>query len=283
MAGPGAIDKPTVFLSHAATDQPIAKVLHDEIQRIFAGGVTFYASSVPGVVSPGSDWLESIRGNLEEAHAVIVLITPVSINRPWIWFEVGASWSKMLEGKGVILPICVPEVDKGSLPEPLSRLHAMSLGNATETKLVFQQLIDNFGFGSLKGYRHANIKTKLPRYASLAIAESDLQSGTVYSGPYEGYSDDELREVIDDEYLRREWTTFEDSFTSRGPLFRKRPLLHFRAVDDNLDLPPGAAKRLLEDVVTSRYPATVAQRTENTIRFKVEQDDYDVWHAERGY
>lgn len=56
--GPGAIDKPTVFLSHAVTDQPIAQVVHDEIRRIFANGVNVFASSVPGVVKPGKDWLK---------------------------------------------------------------------------------------------------------------------------------------------------------------------------------------------------------------------------------
>jgi hypothetical protein len=282
VTGPGAIDKPTVFLSHAATDQPIAKLLHDEIGRIFANGVEVFASSVPGVVTPGSDWLESIRGSLEQARAVIVLITPVSINRPWIWFEVGASWSRMREGEGRILPVCVPEVDKGSLPEPLSRLHAMSLGNATETRLVFQTLIDHFGFGSLKGYRHANIKARLPRYASLPVAESDIKSGVVYNGPYEGYSDDELREVLDDDCLRPAWRNFTD-FTTLETIFRQEPLIHFRALDEKLALPPGASKRLLEDVATSRYPATIAQRTENTIRFKIEEEDYDVWRSEHGY
>ena len=55
---PGAITKPTVFLSHAATDEPIARVIHDEIRRIFAKGVNVFTSSVPGVVTPGADWLK---------------------------------------------------------------------------------------------------------------------------------------------------------------------------------------------------------------------------------
>jgi hypothetical protein len=270
VTGPGAIEKPIVFLSHAATDEPIARLLHDEITRIFAGGVEVFASSVPGVVRPGADWLTSIRTSLEQARAVIVLITPVSINRPWIWFEVGASWSRMQEGEGRILPVCVPEVDKGSLPEPLSRLHALSLGNATETRLLFQTLIDHFGFGSLKGYRHANIKAKLPRYSSLPVAESDLKSGTVYTGPYEGYSDDELREVLDDAYLKKEWRTFENYYASVS-IFRDNPLIHFREVDEALQVPPGTAKRLLAEVATSRYPADVRQRTENTIRFETDE------------
>lgn len=268
-----AITKRTVFLSHAATDEPIVRVLHDEITRIFANGVDVFATSVPGKVAPGSDWLENINSQLRTASAVIVLVTPVSLNRPWIWFEVGASWSKMEDGQGRILPVCVPEVDKATLPEPLRRLQAMSLDRAAETRLVFQTLVDLFGFGSLRGFRHSTIKAKLPRYRDLPVAESDLRSGAVYNGPYEGYSDEELCEVLVDEFLdpawhetRRQWS---DNYDFRGAL------LHYRELDDRLRLPPGTARRLLADTATERYFVTVAQQTQNTVRFAIDEESYE--------
>lgn len=120
------MDKPTIFLSHAATDAPLAALLKDEIDKVFGNGLSVFVSSVPGVIEPGADWLDRIRTNLEKASAVVVLITPVSINRPWIWFEVGASWSRT----GRIYPLCTPEIDLSELPEPLNRLQALSLGKA---------------------------------------------------------------------------------------------------------------------------------------------------------
>jgi hypothetical protein len=275
-----AIQKPTVFLSHAATDEPIVRVLHDEIKRIFANGVDVFATSVPGNVTPGADWLGNINEKLRKASAVIVLITPVSLNRPWIWFEVGASWSKMEDGDGRILPVCVPEVEKAALPEPLSRLQAMSLGNAGETRLVFQTLIDLFGFGNLKGYRHGNIKTKLPRYDTLPVAESDLRSGAVYNGPYEGYSEEELAEVLDDELLKEAWR-YRSGYGSNA--FRKK-LLHFREIDAELALPPGTAKKLLAREAVQRYFVKIVQHTENTIRFVLDRDRYnDFIEAQQAY
>ena len=258
-----AIAKPTVFLSHAITDEPIVQVIRDEIRRIFANGVDVFASSVPGTLTPGADWLASVNENLQRASAVIVLLTPVSLQRPWIWFEVGASWSKMEDGRGRILPVCVPEVDKGDLPEPLRRLQAMSLGSATETKLLFQTLIDLFEFGNIKGFRYASIKAKLPKYGDLAVSERDLRSGTVYNGPYEGYSDEELREVLLDGFAKPAW---HDIFEGYGSEDFKGQLIHFRDVDEKLRLPPGTAKRLLSDVVTSNFWVEIQQATENTIR-----------------
>jgi hypothetical protein len=263
---------PLFFISHAATDEPIVRVLHDELNRIFAKGVDVFATSVPGVVQPGTEWLDSINENLEKASAVIVLLTPVSLNRPFIWFEVGASWSRARQNEGVILPVCVPEVDKGSLPEPLSRLQALSLDKAVETKLLFQTLADLFGFGNLKGFRASTIKAKLPKYATLPVAESDLRAGAVYRGPFEGYTDDELREVIVENMLNKAWKDRWGEFVSdhfRGGL------IHFRQVDDKLELPPGTAKRLLPQLATDRYYVMITQHMANTIRFIVDDAAYE--------
>jgi hypothetical protein len=266
LAGPGAIDKPTVFLSHAETDQPVAQVIHGAIDKVFAGGVDVFTSSVPGVLTPGADWLEKIRSNLTKATAVIVIVSPVSINRPWVWFEVGASWSKMTEGEGTIIPLCVPEVDKGQLPEPLSRLQAMSLGSAAETKEVFRALIDQFGFGKISVFRHSSIKVKLPKYKDLRIAEADLESGTLYTGPYEGYSQHELALVVDDRIVEPDWDELDKSYLMGSNIFRGQ-LLHFRHLDHQYELPPGTTKAVIEQVATQLYPAKVTERTENTIRF----------------
>ncbi|HEX8741920.1 MAG TPA: toll/interleukin-1 receptor domain-containing protein [Thermoleophilaceae bacterium] len=274
-----AIEKPTVFISHAATDEPIVRVLRDEIMRIFANGVEVFASTVPGSVPAGTDWLGNINSQLRRATAVLVVVTPVSLNRPWIWFEVGASWAKAEDGAGRILPVCVPEIDKGSLPEPLRRLQAMSLGTAAETRLVFQTLVDLFGFGNLKGFRHSAIKAKLPKYSDLRVSESDLRSGAVYDGPYEGYSDEELREVIDDEFCAPAWKgAVGASYGPRNNNFR-RQLVHFREVDGELSLPPGTAKRLLPDVATERYYVDVVQQTNHTIRFKLDRPAYEAARA----
>lgn len=283
MAGPGAIDKPTVFLSHAGTDQPIAQVIRSAIDKVFAGGVGVFASSVPEVLAPGADWLEEIREHLRAAAAVIVIVSPVSINRPWVWFEVGASWSKMTEGEGTIIPLCVPEIDMSDLPEPLSRLQAKSLGSAAETKEVFKVLIEQFGFGKISAFRHSSIKANLPKYGDLPIVDADLRSGTLYDGPYAGYSEQELDLVIAEMILFPEWERSEDPlYLDSSNLFREQ-LLHFRQLDEYYELPPGTAKQQLARVVTNQFPAEVVQETENTIRFeKGSYEDYQAWKAERG-
>ncbi len=255
-------------MSHS---QPIANILKAEIERVFANGVYVFASSVPGIVKPGADWLSDVKENLENAKAVIVLITPVSINRPWIWFEVGASWSRMSEGSGRIYPLCSPEINFSELPEPLNRLQALSLGKAEHVKLFFQTLCDQFGFGNMKGFKGSAITSRLPKYSELKIDQNDLSTGTIYSGPYEGYSDDELKEVLDEKYLHSQLLYESNDLYTYGKSISRGKQIHYREVDENLKLPPNTSKRLIKEVAL-RYNLIPASEWENSIKFKKKSD-----------
>jgi len=266
------IEKPVIFISHAATDEPIANILKAEVDRVFANGVYVFASSVPGVMTPGSDWLNSIKENLDKAKAVVVLVTPTSINRPWIWFEVGASWSKMGEGQGRIYPLCAPEIEFSELPEPLNRLQALSLGKSGDIKLFFQTLCDQFGFGNMKGFKGSAIKSRLPKYSELKVDSNDIYTGAIYAGPYEGYSSEELKEVLDDEYLHkkhRDYINYPTLQEYRGSIVNGE-LIHYRKLDERLKLPPGTSKKYLKEVA-KRYGLEPYQERENTTRFVLEE------------
>jgi len=278
-------DKPVIFISHATTDNPIVDLLKSQIDRVFARGVYVFASSVPGVIKPGRLWLDEIKNNLEIASAVIVLVTPVSINRPWIWFEVGASWSKMSEGQRRIYPLCVPEINFNDLPAPLNSLQALSLGKAKDVRLFFQELCDEFGFGNLKGFKSSIITDHLPKYSDLKINQEDLKAGTIYSGPYEGYSDSELGEILIDEYLYKEYSIFRGDKTDSllkelsGPIAPPRDtifhgrLIHFREVDERLKLPLGTSKRLLKILAYNFGLVPFPDKDfDNSVRFEYKPD-----------
>lgn len=263
------IKKPVLFISHAATDEPIANILKAEIDRVFANGVYVFASSVPGTMKPGSDWLNSIRENLDKAKAVVVLITPVSINRPWIWFEVGASWSKMSEGRRSIYPLCAPEIELNELPEPLNRLQASSLAKAEHIKQFFQTLCDQFGFGNMKGFKGSTIKSRIPKYSELRVDSKDLRTGTIYTGPYEGYSIEELKEVIDENFLFKEhhsFISYHSPDDDRDVSIFLGKLIHYRKLDERLELPLGTSKKYLKEVA-NRYNLEPSQEWANSIRF----------------
>ncbi len=258
------IEKPVLFISHASSDAEFARAVQQEIEKVFADGVTVFCTSSPGAIPIGADWLHDIEGKLDTSKAVIAIVTPVSIDRPWLWFELGATWLKGRSGGCKIYPLCAPEMDLASLPSPLDRLQALSMGRAADLKMLFQALIDQFGFGKISAFRASNITKRIPKYKDVEVKEVDVQEKNFYSGRYTGYSDDELAEVIDTNLFAPD---FSRSYApDREDAIRNGKLIHFREVDRRLELPPGTARRLLNRVA-ERYGLAPELEDRNIVRY----------------
>jgi hypothetical protein len=74
-----------VFVSHATADKWLARTLCEKIES--AGATTFRDDRD---IDGGDDIPDSIRVAIGECHEVLVLLTPVSVSRPWVLMEVGA-------------------------------------------------------------------------------------------------------------------------------------------------------------------------------------------------
>lgn len=260
------IKKPTLFISHASSDGEFAEAVKQEIDKVFANGINVFSTSSPSAIPAGNDWLSDIEDRLNTSQAIIAIVTPVSIERPWLWFEIGATWLNGRKGDCKIYPLCAQEINLSELPEPLSRLQALSLGRATDLKLLFEYLIKQFGFGNIAVFRATNITKRIPKYKNVKVKDIDLVDRAFYSGKYTGYSDEELMEVIDSKlfYTKPDWPVLFDQGREDSVSLGK--LIHFRQVDKDLELPPGTARRLLVSVA-ERYNLAPYQQTDNLVRF----------------
>lgn len=264
------IEKPNLFISHASSDGEFAAILQSEIIKVFADGVNVFCTSSPGAIGASKDWLAAIEEKLSISNAVIVIVTPLSIERPWLWFEVGASWLRARKDQLAIYPLCAPEIDFSQLPSPLDRLQALSMGKAIDLKLLFEGLIKQFGFGKISSFRASNIIKRIPKYQNVKISETDLAERQFYKGKYTGYADDELCEVIESNLISEEASeiiNYPVLHTERESNYYRGELVHFSEVDKQLDLPPATAKRLLVQVAL-QYGLEPDVLKENIVRFK---------------
>ncbi len=269
-------EKPVIFISHAHTDRPLVELVQAQIKNVFKDSIELFASSIPGTIPPGTNWLEAVEDNLETANAIIVLVTPVSIFRPWIWFETGAFWSKSLREEIRIIPACAPEINLHDLPTPLNLLKGVSLGSSEGVDALFRELCRFLGVGNIDKLDIQAIISHLPEYKKLEVDPQDLDTGAAYVSPYEGYSDSDLEEIISDELHEQKYTY--GFAIDAGALESYEPfgvfghgLIHYREMDERLKLPPGTSKRLLEKVAL-RYDLIPTHKGEDTIRFAQKLD-----------
>ena len=123
-----------IFLSHAAADADLAGFIEDQIRRLVPGSDVFRTSRT-GQIMPGDEWFRVITDNLKAAERYVVLLTPNSIARPWMWFEAGAGW---MSGRQV-LPITAA-MSPSAVPEPLKFFQIYSIEQPAEATKVFEAL-----------------------------------------------------------------------------------------------------------------------------------------------
>src|SRR5690348_16599980 len=83
----------SIFISHTHTDQAIADAFRGAMRTIFGERVTVKYSTnkeLEGGIKPGEDWFRWIGEQVRAAKAALILLTPSSIQKPWVLWEAGA-------------------------------------------------------------------------------------------------------------------------------------------------------------------------------------------------
>jgi hypothetical protein len=89
---------PLVFISHDTRDGEIAEAFSKLLSSVSAGVLkSFRSSDRKGNqgIEYGVEWYPEIMKRLADASDVVCLLTPNSINRPWILYEAGVAKGKL--------------------------------------------------------------------------------------------------------------------------------------------------------------------------------------------
>ena len=86
-----------VFVSHSSIDTWVAKQIAKGIEE--AGASIFLDESN---VNVGEDFEEKILSALNNAAELLVLLTPWSLTRRYVWAEIGAAWGRRIQIVGVL-------------------------------------------------------------------------------------------------------------------------------------------------------------------------------------
>src|SRR5436853_7910874 len=102
-----------VFVSHAGTDTWVARQIEEKIK--LCGADTFLDESH---VSIGDDFEEDILAAITKADELVLLLTPWSLNRPYVWAEFGAAWGRRIPIIGIMYGV---KPEDAGIPIPMKR------------------------------------------------------------------------------------------------------------------------------------------------------------------
>ena len=115
-----------IFISLTEHDKPIAEALGTAFAQVFGAGLldVKYSPSrqVGGGIASGEDWFKWIVDRVKACHFALILVTPASVNKPWILWEAGAVAGAALADSGgdmrKVRPI-VYQVPTELIPSPI--------------------------------------------------------------------------------------------------------------------------------------------------------------------
>lgn len=126
---------PLLYIIHATADRALAIFVKSQIEANVAGLPTFLASK-PGDIPTGNPWLADIWKNLRAATKYLLLLTPSSVDRRWIWYEAGAAW----RSDDRQLPVVAGGLNRDAIPFPLGAGQALELDNPEHAAQLFIDL-----------------------------------------------------------------------------------------------------------------------------------------------
>lgn len=135
-----------IFLSHIHEEKGLAKIVQHAIETEFSGFVKVFVSSDGSTIPAGANFLKRIEDGLTDCIGGIYLISPKSVKRNWINFELGAVWIRnvlsLKEEKSEIptIPFCHSGLTPSKLPMPLTNLSAIEANNSAHLESAFKSI-----------------------------------------------------------------------------------------------------------------------------------------------
>src|ERR1700674_3710702 len=113
------------FLSYIDDERLVSGEVQTALLHDFRSLDIFLSSNIDSIAA-GDDWLKAIETALLDCSMFLILCSPESIRRPWIYFEAGAAWIRGVK----IIPLCHSGLNPRDLPLPLSLRQGVELNSA---------------------------------------------------------------------------------------------------------------------------------------------------------
>lgn len=132
------MNKTTIFISHITEEKAIATSFKDFLENQFLGTIDVFASSHEESIKLGDDWMGRIKLSIQHCKLILVICSPISIKRPWIFFEAGSGWGKDIP----VIPLCHSGITPEKLPVPLNSFQGGLINKPEDIKKVFKRIAE---------------------------------------------------------------------------------------------------------------------------------------------
>jgi hypothetical protein len=166
-----------LFISHSHTDVEIIQLFENRLKTTFDGRVNVFVTALGDSIQPGEDWFETIQKTIQKTNIALFVLTPRSIERNWVWLEMGAFWQAHAEGRLWMVPLLVG-LTPGEIPQPINRLQAVDLTDVSQLERFWYRLKERVGLPNTKNIKYPLLAKSLSE-ANKRLVEQNRQQSDV--------------------------------------------------------------------------------------------------------
>lgn len=157
-----------IFLSYAQQDSTHANALASALEE--RGNEVFFAG---GKLVAGETWRDTLSGELRNADAVVVLVSPQSASSQWVIYEAGAAIGYMSEkGKPIVIPVVLGAAELPPVLAQLQAIFADPFDSQDVAHAIQVSLAHLFGKLEAKAQKRKEVKGRVEAKAADFIRES---------------------------------------------------------------------------------------------------------------
>jgi hypothetical protein len=175
---PSSKSSPLIFISHDSRDSELAEAFSKLLSSVSAGVLkSFRSSDKAGTqgIEYGTEWYPKRMSQLGSASDVVCLLTPRSVDRPWILYEAGVAKGRLdTPVHGVALGIPISKASVG----PFAQFQNCADDEPALTKLVMQLVARIPGSEPDREAIQMQVTTFLSRVKSVLAALDNVTTKT---------------------------------------------------------------------------------------------------------
>jgi predicted nucleotide-binding protein len=121
-----------VFMSYSQKDKPLARKLVEALTK--RGLRVWYDEDS---IRVGDSFLSGMSEALEQSRYFVLIISPDYLSSTWQNFELGVALGRKWSSRqAAVVPVFVADVDKSSLPPPISHLQGINAKHLSPEKIA---------------------------------------------------------------------------------------------------------------------------------------------------
>lgn len=176
------------FISHASQDVELAKQLQELLSKAIPSlmGKVFVSSdgdSIPAYVK----WEPAIIKAHQESSAVVALMTPNSVFRPWVIYEAGGA---NFQRRKPLFVVRANGLTADSLPEPLKQWQSLYLSTVEDLSKFCESVADVLGRRAspwnkaLDNIAQGIVRSSKKQAGDWALVKASLAADTAHASPF---------------------------------------------------------------------------------------------------